>query len=209
MLTAEAAGLALTIAKGLVRLTKRVDLVLAEKVAAEAPLPLPVPDLSLSPTQPQMRTGLRQLLDQPVAGGNDPISADRAEIEELLANHPTSAQMYPFVKKYLPELATRRILDLNGSFMRELRQTRPDWTADPDLGVAAFYVSSGTDFRNKSYTWRLALTVVDVLAEFGAENTALFLRDENLQGIVGSILGSLPRPTRRPPIRRRIWCAQF
>ena len=117
MLTAEAAGLALTIAKGLVRLTKRVDLVLAEKVAAEAPLPLPVPDLSLSPTQPQMRTGLRQLLDQPVAGGNDPISADRAEIEELLANHPTSSQMYSFVKKYLPELAARRILDLNGSFM--------------------------------------------------------------------------------------------
>ena len=30
---------------------------------------------------------------------------------------------------------------------------------------------------------------MDVLAEFGAENTALFLRDENLQGIVGSILG--------------------
>jgi hypothetical protein len=39
-----------------------------------------------------------------------------------------------------------------------------------------------------SYTWRLALTVVDELAEFGAENTALFMHDEKLQDIVCAVL---------------------
>jgi hypothetical protein len=188
MLTTEAAGLVIKMTKGMLKLTRRIDLVLVEKEATEGPMALPVPDLKLSPTQPQMRSALRRLLKQTEEKENDPIAADRSKIENLLEGTPTAAQLFPFVKKYLPELAIRRILSLNSAFMKALSQARPDWAADPELAVAAFCVSAGNDFRNKSYTWRLALTVVDELAEFGAENTALFMRDEKLQGIVSAVL---------------------
>lgn len=190
MLTTEAAGLVLKMAKGLVKLTRQVDWVLAEKEAVTTPLSLPAPELNLAPFPEDMEEALGALLDEPCPEGQDPLAEDREEIQNLLrpGADPSSAQMFPFVQKYLPEMAIRRSVDLNTEFMRTLREARPAWAADPEIRVAAFYVHAGTDDRNQGYTWRLALTVVDAVAEFGAENTALFVRDANLQGIVRSVL---------------------
>jgi len=190
MLTAEAAGLALNIAKGLVKLTRQVDLVLAEKEAVTGPISLPAPVLNLAPFPEDMEKALGKLLSEPYRKELDPIAEDREEIGILLkpGADPSSAQMFPFIKKYLPEMEIRRSVDLNSEFMKTLRNARPDWAADPELRVAAYYVHAGSDYRNKGYTWRLALTVVDVVAEFGAENTALFTRDKSLQGIIGAVL---------------------
>ena len=190
MLTTEAAGLVLKIAKGLVKLTHRVDRVLAEKEAATEPMSLPVPVLNLAPFPEEMEEALGALLAEPHPAGQDPIAEDREEMLALLkpGADPTSEEMYPFVRKYLPEMEIRESVDLSSDFMRTLRKARPDWAADPEIRVAAMYVHAGRVDRNQSYTWRLALTVVDVVAEFGAENTALFVRDPNLQGIVGAVL---------------------
>lgn len=190
MLTTEAAGLALNIAKGLVKLTRQVDLVLAEKEAVVNPIALPAPELNLEPFPEDMEKALRALLSEPFREELDPIAEDREEIKNLLrpGADPSSAQMFPFIKKYLPEMEIRRSVDLNSEFMKTLRKARPDWAADPELRVAAFYIHAGSDYRNKGYTWRLALTVVDVVAEFGAENTSLFVRDKNLQGIIEAVL---------------------
>lgn len=190
MLTAEAAGLALNIAKGLVKLTRQVDLVLAEKEAVTGPISLPAPVLNLAPFPEVMKEALGKLLSEPYRKELDPIAKDREKIGILLkpGADPSSAQMFPFIKKYLPEMEIRKSVDLNSEFMKTLQNARPDWAADPELRVAAFYVHAGIDYRNKGYTWRLALTVVDVVAEFGAENTALFTRDKNLQGIIGAVL---------------------
>jgi uncharacterized membrane protein YeaQ/YmgE (transglycosylase-associated protein family) len=137
-----------------------------------------------------MEQALGALLAEPYPEGQDPIAEDREAIQGLFRSgaDPSSVQMFPFVRKYLPEMAIRRSVDLNSEFMRTLRKARPEWAADPEIRVAAFYVHAGTDYRNQGYTWRLALTVVDEVAEFGAENTALFVRDANLQGIVGAVL---------------------
>jgi hypothetical protein len=134
MITAEAAGLILQIAKGLVKLTRRVDLVLAEKEATEGPLALPVPVVGLGPTQLEMNEGLGQLLNEPVGEGNDPVAGDRKELEDLLASGASPSELYPFVEKYLPKLALGRMLDLEGSFMTELRKARPDWASRPGTG---------------------------------------------------------------------------
>jgi hypothetical protein len=190
MLSTEAAGLALSIAMGLVKLTRKVDLMLAEKEAVTSPVPLPAPELNLEPFPEDMERALAELVSEPYREDLDPIAADREEIENLLkpGADPSSEQMFPFIKKYLPGMEIRRSIDLNSEFMRTLRRARPDWASDQELRVAAFYVHAGNDYRNKGYCWRLALTVADVVAEFGAENTALFVRDKNLQGIVGAVL---------------------
>jgi hypothetical protein len=84
MLTTEAAGLALNIAKGLVKLTRKVDLVLAEKEAVTGPISLPVPVLNLEPYPEDMEKALRELLVEPYREDLDPIADDREEIENLL-----------------------------------------------------------------------------------------------------------------------------
>ena len=190
MIPAEAAALALEVAKGVIKLTKRVDLVLAEKEAVEGPLALPVPPVGLTPKKDRMRSALKALLKETEGQDPDPLAPDREAIADEVGKGADSDKntLFAFVEQYAPRVANERQLDLNASFMVALKKARPDMAADPDLAIAAFYISSGRDVRNKSYTWRLALTVVDVVAEFGGENAALFTRDERMQGIVGGVL---------------------
>jgi hypothetical protein len=118
------------------------------------------------------------------------LQADREAMQNEvgLGTQSSKDKLFAFVEQYLPALADSRMLDLNNDFMSELKKLRTDWAADPEIAVAAFYVGPGRDLREKGYVWRIALTVADVLAEFGAENTALFVRDEKIQGIVKAVL---------------------
>jgi hypothetical protein len=190
MIPPQAAALAIEIAKGVIKLTKRIDLVLAEKEAVEGPLALPVPAVGLMPGKGRMRKVLRDLLAETKEHDPDPLGPDREAIAEVVGAGAASEKtaLFAFVKLYAPKVANERHLDLDASFMVALKAARPEMAADPDLAIAAFYVSSGSDVRNKSYTWRLALTVVDVVAEFGGENAALFTRDERMQGVVSAVL---------------------
>ena len=54
--------------------------------------------------------------------------------------------------------------------------------------VVAFSIAQGKKDASTNYTWRLAATVLDVLAEFGAENTALVTRSPELQGVLSAVL---------------------
>jgi len=188
MLSAESVGLAIKIVNGLIKLTKRLDLIIAEKEAVEEPLVIPVPDVSLAPTQPQMRKALRKLLKDTKNDDPDPLGDDREKILKVVDVQPQNIVLFDFMQTYLPEQALGRVLSPDGAFMTAFREQHPDMAADPDVRVTAFYVGAGRDFRNKNYTWRIALTVVDVLAEFGGENMALFTCDERVQKIVGAIL---------------------
>ena len=188
MLSAEAVGLVVKAARGAIKLSRRIDLVRAEQQAVEAPLTLPLPELGLAPTQPQMRGALRELLRQTENEDPDPLGSDRADIEHAVDVEPENTVLFRFMKTYLPEQALGRVLDLDSTFMEELRAARPDWAADPDLTVAALYVGAGSDARSQSYTWRLALVVVDTLAEFGADHVALFTNDEGVQSVVAAVL---------------------
>ena len=189
MLSTEAAGLAIKIAKGLIKVTSRIDVILAEKEAVKGPLALPIAEVGLSPTQPRMRRALRRLLSDTDGAEPDPLGTDRDEILDTVENHPEKrALLFEFMQRYLPEQALGRQLDLNSDFLTALREARPDLASDPDLRITAFYISSGEDHRNKDYSWRIALTVVDVLAEFGSENMSLFTRNEEIQSVAGSVL---------------------
>ena len=188
MLTSEATGLVLKAARGAIKLSRRIDLVRAEQEAVGEPLALPVPPVGLAPTQPQMRSALRRLLQETEREDPDPIADDREAIVEVVEVNPDNALLFEFMQKCLPEQALARVLDMNGELMKKLRELRPDWAGDPDLVVSCCYVGSGRDERRNSYAWRLGLTVVDTVADLGADNVALFVRDPGLQSMAAGIL---------------------
>ena len=154
MLTSEAAGLIINTAKGLLKIQRRVDQVLAEKEATEAPLAIPLPDIRRTPTLPQMRSALEKLLEDTKDDDPDPLDPDRDDIRDAVEND--ASRLFELMGRHLPEQALGPVISLNSEFVRALH---PDWASDPDLRVAAFFVGAGRDFREKSYTWRLALTV--------------------------------------------------
>jgi hypothetical protein len=133
-----------------------------------------------------MRKALRKLLRDTQDDDPDPLSTDRADIQNAVKND--SSRFLEFIERYLPEQSIVGEFDPNEKFMKVLRKTHPGLASDPDFRVAAFYIGAGRDFRDKNYTWRLALTVVDVVAEFGADNVDLFTRDEQIQSILGGVL---------------------
>ena len=137
MLSAETAGLIIKTAKGLIKLTKRIDLVMAEKEAVESPLVLPVPELQMAPVPTQMRRALTKLLEDTRDEDPDSLGADRDKIRNALENDEIDLY-FDFMERYLPEQALGRGFNLNSQFMTALRDAFPDWADDPDLQVAAF-----------------------------------------------------------------------
>ena len=185
MLSTEAASLVIQGAKGLIKLTRRVDLILAEKAAVEGPLGISPPAVAEPPTDAQAKAALKKFL----AGTHDPplTPPDADEIRKALENPDQVDRRRELMLRWLPGQATRT-LELDVKFIEAVRARHPGLAADPDLLRAAFHISAEVDTRNRSYTWRIALTVTDVVLDFGADNAALFTRDEGLQELVASVL---------------------
>ena len=194
MITSEAAGLVVSIARGLIKLNNRVDLVLAEKIVVESRLPLIHPTMILDPPPEVTIPALEKLLEESDPNDpTDPIQSDREAIRIALDNALDGEQnadiLMEFMRKYLPEQALGDTVDLNNDVLQAIAKSRPEWDMnDLDIRIAAFSISPGEDSRQKGYTWRLALTVVDVLAEFGAETPGVFTKDPKVQGIIKAIL---------------------
>ena len=186
MLTSESIGLAIKIAKGMIKLVNQVDMLLAEQAAVTGPIALPQPLNKLGPKQGAMIKALKKLLKDET----DLPDADRKRITTVLQSNtgnPAVRQLRKLMAAYLPEQAVGRVLDLDGAFMQELESSGFD-LQDADVRVSLFYIKAELDPSEQGYSFRIALTVVDVLTEFGGENIALFTRDEKIQGIVGSVL---------------------
>ena len=62
MISAEVAGIAITIAKGMIKLTRRLDLLMAEKESGTSPLDLTIPAVLKPITKPKAGTALRKFL---------------------------------------------------------------------------------------------------------------------------------------------------
>ena len=54
MLSTEAAGLAIKIARCLIKITSRIDVILAEQATAQDPRAIPIAEVSNPPAQPRM-----------------------------------------------------------------------------------------------------------------------------------------------------------
>ena len=196
MITTEAASLALSIAKGLIRLAGRIDRLMAEKEASTGDYILPMPVVSDGPGGVEMVDDLKALLADTEGKTPDPLEPHRNEISELLAEQTRDpAKVLDWYKRFFPKRSVYTFINPDDQFLRELKRRFPALDLEDEGTLyAAFSIAAGRDEREIGYPWRTALVVVDVLGEFGAENSAMFIHDERIRPIVQSVLARFSEP---------------
>jgi len=198
MISTEAAALAISVAKGVIKLAGRLDRLMAEKEAVQGNLIIPMPPDSEGPDRDTRINRLREYLKKTSNETPDPLGADRKQLQSLLARDPVPDESDLFFTRLFPEQDSPPVTSPDTAYVLALRRYLPtanwDDKTNQDMLKAAFYVASGRDERGLGYAARVGLLVADVLAEFGAENTALFVRDANAQTILQSVLSNFAKP---------------
>ena len=186
------ASLILSVAQQLIKLGRRVDNLFAERTATQSAIILKMPAVLLVDLEGQM-TMVRATLKNTAALQPDPFGSDRPSLNTEVNPGPPTLAFGPLFKKYFPD--TGLLVDPDADFLAELKNAFPglDWK-DPAVRVAAFALTPGPDGRQLGYNARLALTVADTLLEFGAEHTALVVRDAKLRALVQTVLQRLAQP---------------
>jgi hypothetical protein len=196
MISNEAALLTLSLAQGAFKLAGRMDRLMAEKDAVTGKMILPMPSLTAGPGGRQMVKTLEAYLQSTAGRKPDPLGADRERIEAAVSGRePDPVEVEKWFKRHFPEQAVRRTVRPDSAFFKALQKELPsvDWQNEGNR-LSAFYIAAGKDDAELSYTWRLALLVTDVLAEFGAENAALIFDDRRARPLVASVLQRFSRP---------------
>jgi hypothetical protein len=190
------AAMALSIARGLIKLSGRADRLLAEKEAVSSELILKMPSFDAGPSTIMMVTELRKYIEDTKNDSPDPLGKIRQGIENELGQEiPDSAKITKWFTLCFPEKAMFPVLNPDSEYIKNLKENYPELNlSDKDTLAAGFYIGPGKDQRQIGYGWRMALLVVDVMAEFGAENTARFTRDEALRSIIGAVLIRFSKP---------------
>jgi len=215
MITPGTAELALAVAKGLIKFAGHLDRLLAEKVAVQSPLALKLPAVNFSPGPAVVKPRLRAYLQETSDKNPGPLGQQkRKSLADLMSETtPDLAEMRRFYAIAFPDeaLSDANTIQPDANFLQYLRdtlpglrETLPDSAKSKDeeklknyraaVLAAAFYVDPGTDTRQLGYPVRVGLLVVDVLAEFGAENTQLFVKDEGIRSIVKAVLERFAKP---------------
>ena len=198
MISTEAAALAITVAKGTIKLAGRLDHLMAEKEAVQGDLLIPMPPESNGPDRETRIEMLRKYLKDTADDTPDPLGTDRKRLQNLLAKDPVPDESDLFFTRLFPEQASPPLTSPDAKYVAALRQYLPTVNWDEKTNnaslQAAFYIATGRDERGLGYGARVGLLVADVIAEFGAENTALFVRDPNAQTIVQSVLENFAKP---------------
>lgn len=197
MISPSTAALAVSVAKGLIKLGQRLDVLLAEKEAVQGRLVLPMPEIYAGPGGVQKAKELRRYLaDTEAAEPPDPLGGEREElVRELAGDDPDNAFVGECYRRVFPERLNTPTIKPDAELAKRLKQLLPGVDfSDPETLAAAFYVSAGRDDRGLNYAARVGLLVADVVAEFGAENTALFVREAGVRGVVQSVLERFSKP---------------
>jgi len=190
------ANAAISIVSGLVRLTGRIDNIMAEQAALRDDLALPGKVLVSPPLASVMCRELRSSLEETASRVPDPLGGRRAELAELLEQrNPEENALLRWMEELLPEKVEYRIEDPSGSFAAKLRARRSAWDLDDEeIRRLAYYLGPGEDLREAKLPWQLATTVVGVLSEVAIENQALIFRDDRARPILVAVLTRFAEP---------------
>jgi hypothetical protein len=196
MITSEAASLTLSIAQGLIKLGGRVDRLMAEKEAITGNYILPMPPVRSGPGGIEMVQDIKTLLAETRDKTPDPLEPHRTKIEELLEQDtPDPKKVSEWYKRFFPHRAKYALINPDDEYLKELKRRFPSLDLNDESTLyAAFSIAAGRDEREIGYPWRVALTVVDVLAEFGADNTAMIVHDDKIRPVVRSLLERFSEP---------------
>lgn len=198
MIPIAAVDAALSVAKGLVKLGKRLDVLLAEKEAVSSGQSvLPMPAVAKVPATPSMQKALGEFIRDPELLANPDLPANFKKQAEDAINDPDATQqsvMRLFRLAY-PERAVVISVNPDEAFVRNLRSAWPTLDLDdPDTLTALFHVAAGRDPKRFSYGLRVGLLVADVLAEVAGENAGWLVRDENTSKIISTVLERFAKP---------------
>lgn len=205
MISPSTAGLAISIARGVIKLGGRIDRLMAEKEATTGELVLPMPSIPKGLSVIKKARELGVYLESTKDEQPDPLGDDRDDIEKVLADRMTvtntgdakiiSDKIEHYFEICMPEKALEGVISPDSEYLKRLGQFYPTLNLDePETRMAAFYIRAGKDNRTIGYAGHMALLVVDVVAEFGAENTSLFIRDPKVQTVVKAVLTQFSEP---------------
>jgi hypothetical protein len=197
MISPSTAALAVSIARGAIKFGQRLDALLAEKKAVQGGLVLVMPAIYQGPPAFLKVRELKQYLAGTLDGAAlDPLGADRAELaRELKKDAPDSTLVEECYARVFPERLVAPPLKPDEKYVAELRRLLPGFDlSDPDCLAAAFQLTAGKDDREVGYGARVGLLVADVVAEFGTQNTALFIRDAGVRDVVKAVLERFAKP---------------
>jgi hypothetical protein len=195
MISPATAALAVSVARGLIKFGQRLDALMAEKQAIEGGLALVMPEVYRGPDGVEKCLQLRAFLDE-VTHAADLLGSDHAELVlELKKEEPENQFIGECYARVFPERLAVAALDPDAKYVEELRKRFPAFDlTDVDCVAAAFHIPAGRDDRQIGYGARIGLLVADVMAEFGAQNSTLFVRDPGLRSIVVAVLERFARP---------------
>lgn len=192
MILPGSASLILSGVQQLIKLGRRIDGLMAQRTATQSQLVLGMPAVRLGNQLKRIAT-VQQALAATAGQIPDPFGADRAVLQQQVAN--PDAAFDTLFDKYFPDQASALVIAPDAAYLAQLQQAFPglDWS-DPGVRIAACALAAGSDPAQVSYSARVAFAVADTLLEFGAENTALFVRDPKLQAIAQSVLQRFAQP---------------
>jgi hypothetical protein len=195
MISPATAALAVSVARGLIKFGQRLDALVAEKQAIEGGLALVMPEVYRGPDGVEKCLQLRAFLDE-VTNAADLLGSDHAELVlELKKEEPENQFIGECYTRVFPDRLAVAALDPDAKYVEELRKRFPAFDlTDVDCVAAAFHIPAGRDDRQIGYGARIGLLVADVMAEFGAQNSTLFVRDPGLRSIVVAVLERFARP---------------
>jgi hypothetical protein len=189
-LEAATANTVTSVVSGLIKLTGRVDNIMAEEAALRKELAL-VGNVVIFPTPAiVMKRNLRDHLQETKLLDPDPIAPHRAEIRTLVGEeNPAEDKLLHWMDTYLPGKVQYRVDDPNGNFQKKLRAKRETWDLDDsDIARVGFMLGPGADLRENKTVWQLATAAVSVITEVAVANQELVLRDDRAKPILVSVL---------------------
>ena len=188
-LPATTVNAAISIVNGLIRLTGRVDRVMAEQTALRSDLAVLGKKLVKPPPGTKVKAALKKYLAETADEAPDPLGDRRQELADLLASNPTRAKLMDWAETYTPDQVKYVVDDPDGDFARKLASRRNAWDLeDEDIRRLAFYLDPEDDHRDGKLAWQLAMSVVEVAADLAVENQQLLFRDDRAGPIVVAVL---------------------
>lgn len=197
MITPATATVVISLAKGAIKLGNRLDVLLAEKTAVEGTFVLPMPAIADAPSGVlQVRELRAYLAAHATAAPRDPLGDLRVRLVRTLKENEPDAELVGLCfQRVFPQRMKAPAVEPDSLYIAELRKVLPALDiSDGDALAAAFHVAAGRDSRGLNYGMRVGLLVADVIAEFGAENTALFVRDPQLRQAAQAVLERFAEP---------------
>jgi hypothetical protein len=197
MISPSTAALAVSIARGVLKFGQRLDALLAEKQAIQGGLVLVMPEVYHGPDGIEKVEQLKEFLSETdTITAQDLLGSDYNDlVRELTKREPDATLVSESYARVFPDRLAVAPLNPDASYVAELRKLFPAFDlSDADMVAAAFHVPAGKDDMQIGYGGRAGLLIADVVAEFGAQNTSLFVRDRGLRTIVETVLERFARP---------------